>query len=203
MSAFMILSVTATADGRFGSSINHPCDNTIYSECVGDDQYVTVAIYTPSNYTAQIRAAMAYYSSSAVPFIVMTEQSPSPPNYRPNVYVWTVSSTINALAWTICWDAATYGGSDSSHTRWCSPADLYYNTRYEASYFPTDAAKRYIACHELGHTFGLQHPKSGESLDTCMRSAVMSPKYVPTQTYISQTEKNQISTYFMYGQVSI
>ena len=76
-----------------------------------------------------------------------------------------------------------------------------YNT-YWAQYFSTDPLKRYIACHELGHTFGLQHPKSNEPQATCMKSASADLSYVPTYNYISATEKNQIDLYYGSGQVS-
>jgi len=82
-----------------------------------------------------------------------------------------------------------YGGSDSTHTRWCRPQRLYYNTYYEAGYFPDPNPKRYIACHELGHTIGLRHPRAGETLVTCMRSASIEPKYVPT--YITTSDHDR------------
>lgn len=68
-------------------------------------------------------------------------------------------------------------------------------------YYSTDAKKRYIACHELGHTFGLQHPKSNEPQATCMKSASADLSYVP-YNYISSTEKTQIDLYYGSGQVS-
>ncbi len=104
--------------------------------------------------------------------------------------------SINALAWTQCDSVATYGGSDASHTRWCRPQRLVYNTYFEAGYFPTDNAKRYIACHELGHTIGLRHPAAGETTVTCMTSATMSPKYVPTYTTTSSVERSQVYAYY-------
>ncbi|MDA8237359.1 MAG: zinc-dependent metalloprotease [Chloroflexi bacterium] len=52
--------------------------------------------------------------------------------------------------------------------------------------------QRYIACHELGHTIGLQHPAAGETLVTCMRSATITPKYVPTYTTTSSVERTQV-----------
>lgn len=192
----LALLVPSAAFGRFGSSISHNCDTTIYSECVADSQYVSVSIWVVGSYGTQTRAAMAYYSSSAVPRIVMTEFYPSPPNYA-DVQVSTVNTSTVALAWTQCWNGAIYGGSDSAHTRWCIPQGFSFNTRWEPSYYPTDAKKQYIACHELGHTFGLQHPKSSEPQATCMVSARMgSSPWVPTYNYISTTEKNQIELYY-------
>ncbi len=195
--------VAPVAYARLGSSISHICDTTVYSECVSDDNYVSVSVWVTGTYATQTKAAMAYYSSSEVPYIVMYESYPAPPTFA-NVRVGSVSSTFAALAWTKCSGESVYGGSDAAHTRWCSPQDFYYNTYYAASYYPTDAKKRYIACHELGHTFGLQHPKSSEPQATCMVSARMgSNPYVPTYNYISATEKNQISSYYGSGQVSI
>ncbi|MGA3030414.1 MAG: hypothetical protein ABSE58_06725 [Candidatus Limnocylindrales bacterium] len=91
---------------------------------MADSQYVSVSIWVVGSYGTQTRAAMAYYSSSAVPRIVMTEFYPSPPNYA-DVQVSTVNTSTVALAWTQCWNGAIYGGSDSAHTRWCmSPRQL-------------------------------------------------------------------------------
>lgn len=137
---------------------------------------------------------MSYYSSN-VPPIQMSELYPTPPN-NADVKVYLINSSTNALAWTQCASGAIYGGSDASHTRWCIPQILYCNTRFEADYFPSDTAKRYIACHELGHTIGLRHPGSGETLTTCMRSATITPKYVPSHTTISAVEKSQVASYY-------
>lgn len=89
-----------------------------------------------------------------------------------------------------------YGGSDANHTRLCYPQLFEYNLTYEAGFFSTDNAKRYIACHELGHTIGLQHPAAGETTVTCMKSATITPKYVPTYTTISAVERQQIAAYY-------
>ncbi len=123
---------------------------------------------------------------------------------------WPLSSTkdvevllanqpsIQALAYTACAAGADYGGSDANHTRWCRPQRFVYNTFYAASHFPTDNNKRYIACHELGHTIGLQHPypSPSEPPQTCMKSATITPKYVPTYTTTSTVERAQVDAYY-------
>jgi len=185
---------TATAYARFGSSYNDPCDTTIQSQCIAPNAYETVSIVASAAITAQVRGAMANYNSVAPP-VDMVEFYPSPPNYS-DVLVSTITSPTAALAWTQCATGATYGGSDASHTRWCTPQKLVYNLTYQTSHFPTDNAKQYIACHELGHTVGLRHPLSTEPQATCMRTATISPKYVPTYTTTSTTERAQIASHY-------
>jgi hypothetical protein len=190
------LVLAATTYARFGSSYDgRYCDTTIYSQCVAPNADETVSIFVVGSYATQIRWAMANYNSVAPP-VQMVEFYPLPPNYS-DVLVSAMTSPIAALAWTQCATGATYGGSDASHTRWCTPQKLVYNLTYEASHFPTDNAKRYIACHELGHTVGLRHPVSGvDPLVTCMRNASLSPKYVPTYTTTSTTERAQIASHY-------
>ena len=190
----LLLVLEATAYARFGSSYDHNCDTTIYAQCVAPDAYETVSIVASAAITAQVRWAMANYNSVAPP-VQMVEFYPFPPNYS-DVLVSATTSPNYALAWTQCNSGATYGGSDASHTRWCTPQKLVYNLSYEASHFPTDNAKRYIACHELGHTVGLRHPLSSEPQVTCMRNAGISPKYVPTYTTTSTTERAQIASHY-------
>ena len=188
------LAVAATTYARFGSSYDNNCDTTIYAQCVAPNAYETVSINVGGSYATQIRWAMANYNSVAPP-VDMVEFYPFPPNYS-DVLVGATTSPNYALAWTQCATGATYGGSDASHTRWCTPQRLIYNLACEASHFPTDNAKRYIACHELGHTVGLRPPLSTEPQVTCMRNAGISPKYVPTYTTTSTTERAQIASHY-------
>lgn len=193
------LILTSVAYARFGSSFENNCDNTSSSQCVADNATHTVSIYVTGSYATQVQWAMANYTSVAPP-ISMSESYPLPPNYA-DVQVSSVTSPIHALAWGQCAAApgssgVTYGGSDAAHTRWCRPQYIKYNLTYAAGYFPTDNAKRYIACHELGHTVGLRHPGSGETTVTCMKSATITPKYVPTYTTTSAIERTQVAAYY-------
>ncbi len=188
------LAATATAYARFGSSYDHICDSSVYAQCIAPDAYETVSINIGGSYTTQVRWVMANYTSVAPP-VQMVEFYPFPPNYS-DVLVGSTTSPTQALAWTQCDTAATYGGSDASHTRWCTPQRFYYNLTYESTYFATDNAKRYLACHEMGHTVGLRHPLSSEPQATCMLSATITPKYVPTYTTTSTTERSQIASHY-------
>jgi len=188
------LLIASLAYARFGSSYTHICDATIYAECVANDAYHAVYVNVSGSYGTQVRWAMANYTSVAPP-VQMYEIYP--PALDKDVEVLLTNAGANgALAWTQCASGATYGGSDASHTRWCRPQRFYYNTYYEAGYFPTDNPKRYIACHELGHTIGLQHPAAGEPTATCMTSATITPKYVPTYTTTSSLERSQVYAYY-------
>lgn len=132
--------------------------------------------------------------NSVAPPLEMVEYYPSPPSYS-DVLVVTTASPTQALAWTRRSSSATCGGSDSLHTRWCMPQLLYYNLTYESSFFPTDNPKHNIACHDLGHSVGLRHPLSPEPQATCMKSATITPKYMPTYTTTSTTERSQIAAH--------
>jgi hypothetical protein len=114
----------------------------------------------------------------------------------------TNAGANNALSWTQCagpvGSGTQHGGSDASHTRWCRPQLIYYNTYYATGYFPTDNPKRYIACHELGHTIGLRHWQSNggtEPSTTCMRTATITPKYVPTYTTTTTHDRGAIAAH--------
>lgn len=194
LASILTLVVVSLAYAKFGSSYSHICDTTLYSECVANNAYHSVYVNVAGSYATQVRWSTQNYTSVAPP-IVMSEVYP--PALDKAVEVLLTNAGANgALAWTQCASGATYGGSDALHTRWCRPQRFYYNTYYEAGYFPTDNAKRYIACHELGHTIGLQHPASGERTVTCMTSATITPKYVPTYTTTSDVERSQVYAYY-------
>lgn len=191
-----LVSASGPATTNFGSSYDHICDADRYSQCRADNRYHGVYVNVAGSYGAQIRWSMENYTFYAPP-ITMFEIYPPALDKDVEVLL-TTRNDVPALAWTQCMGAPgtsgmQYGGSDATHTRWCRPQRLYYNTYYEAGYFPLDNPKRYIACHELGHTIGLRHWRSGEPVATCMVPATITPKYVPTYTTTSEHDRPLIA----------
>lgn len=58
--------------------------------------------------------------------------------------------------------------------RWCRGQTLKYNLSYPGA-FDTDFERRYMACHEMGHTVGLRH--SGNTA-SCMYANVATSNYL-------------------------
>lgn len=191
-----LVSASGPATTNFGSSYEHGCHADSSSQCKANDRNHGVYVNVTGSYGVQVRWAMANYTSVAPP-INMFEVYP--PALDKDVEVLAVNrNDVDALAWTACMGAPgasgmQYGGLETSHTRWCRPQRFYYNVYYEAGYFPEDNPKRYIACHELGHTIGLRHRRSGEPSATCMVPATINPKYVPIYITTSGHDRGAIA----------
>jgi hypothetical protein len=185
----VVLVTPPPAMAKFGSSYSHDCDTTIQAECVADNGYHKVYVHASGAYNTESRWAITMWDTEAHP-LQMYEIAP--PAIERDVEILLQNLSTMALAWTKCDSPATYGGSNANHTRWCRPQLFVWNTRWEADYYPTSDNKRYVACHELGHTIGLQHPRASETDPTCMKSATMSPKYIPSKKKPSQLEIDQV-----------
>lgn len=102
----------------------------------------------------------------------------------PEITAFTTSSTGNAdvqvyeqnigpgiRGYTTCQIGASFG--ETGKNEWCRPQFIYLNNYYEDSEWNVSGAKRkWLACHELGHTLGLQHPEAFHAQhydDSCMR----------------------------------
>jgi hypothetical protein len=55
----LALIVASGALAKFGSSYTHPCDETIYSECVANNATHSVSIYVTGTYATQVRWVMS------------------------------------------------------------------------------------------------------------------------------------------------
>lgn len=80
-----------------------------------------------------------------------------------DVIVMDNSYGPNGVAgWVNCPPTASQGGSGTA--RWCNGQYLRYNLYYPSE-FDTIQERQHHACHEFGHTVGLQHTDRD---DTCM-----------------------------------
>lgn len=90
------------------------------------------------------------------------------------------------IAWVSCPAGSTTTGSHP--TRSCQPQELFMNQNATyASYYDSQNERRYVGCHELGHTVGLRHT---EAVTTCLNSGNYSI------TYISAHDISHIDGYY-------
>ena len=94
---------------------------------------------------------------------------------------------VNGLvAWANCPGGATVSGSHPNQTCYGQSLAFNQNSTYSA-YYDTENERRYVTCHELGHTVGLQHQSTYTS---CLNSGNYSI------TYISSHEEDHINDYY-------
>lgn len=162
----------------WGSNWPDPCTRAAGedSQCVANNTlhlYLLNSGLTTARRNAAIRGFTLYNDNTEVSAVQVTSDW--------DVYVTQESwPLINAYAFTKCApapapplpDPLTYGGSATSHTRWCRPQWFVWNTYGNAGSRVDSTAKyNYIGCHEVGHTIGLRHRTSG----SCMFSPSLGP----------------------------
>lgn len=76
-----------------------------------------------------------------------------------DVHILYLTQSANwPIAYTTCQPGATTGYDNVRHYMWCRPQRIFYQTYPEAQEcWDTGTCRGWLACHELGHTFGLQH----------------------------------------------
>lgn len=147
------------------------------SECTPDNAFQTVWIsgVVPSGLTTALKNSVAndydaIYSISAV----VVPNIDSFNDVR--IWHWNEDPTL-AIAFTTCNDFATQGFPNVRYHMWCKPQDiLYQNNSGANSCWNSGPCRRHYACHELGHTFGLQHPTDLSLTTTCMSYASSHPE---------------------------
>jgi hypothetical protein len=166
----LIVNTTPVAASNWGSGVSqtkpqggHACDDTPLSECIADNGSHFVTFYNVGD--PQLTATANRLSNVYDPITGVVVLYQSQQNSNTDVVVLDGFSGVNLFAgWTICAHNATYGGSDPY--RWCKVQYIYYNLSH-TDYYATGSRRRMIACHEVGHTLGLQHTASGGTT-SCM-----------------------------------
>ncbi|MER3417764.1 MAG: hypothetical protein C4343_01305 [Chloroflexota bacterium] len=160
----------------------HPCDATIYSQCVAPDYR---QLWYPDALTSNLLAATRYAATSVydpVADIVVVEQGSAT---NVDLIVQDAQYDVPGVwAWTACDPGATYGGADPA--RWCRPQLLRYDLA-KGSAFDTLTERRYVACHEFGHSFGLRH--------TSNQSSCLFPNQA-TSTVIVSHDVNELNAHY-------
>jgi hypothetical protein len=175
VSALLLAALPVAADnwGANGYASGGPgpgdvaCDTTQESECIADNgtHYVYFSNVETPQYNATVdRMENVYEPIAGISMIELSSYTSSV-----DVGVYDGYLGVNEYAgWTQCaappGPGMTYGGS--GRHRWCKPQHILYNLS-RTGYFSTGERRRMIACHEMGHTLGLQHTTADAS---CMET---------------------------------
>lgn len=186
----------------WGSNFGHVCDRTPASQCVANNTihlYELSSALSTSRRNATLRALDLYNDNSEVSAVAVTSDE--------DVYVTQANRPdVNAFAWGQCApvpapplpDIVQWGGSEASHTRWCRPQYIYWNSWSTAANKVDSTAKyNYIGCHEVGHTLGLRHRGTTAS---CMVNAAAGPftpsSVVPTSQNPAGSDYDRIDNHY-------
>jgi len=137
------------------------CTTDQWSECTADDNqhYVFVDADVPSQLETQISLSITYDYNTVADFTAI--QNSVLLSYT-DVRVKTVTSLppgFDYWLFTTCASDATYGGGTGFY-RWCRKQVIKVDVNGPAATrtLNNTADLKWLACHELGHTTGLQHP---------------------------------------------
>lgn len=158
----LLLAFPSAAFANFGAETCSGTDDPFAStatDCIslGDNYTHTFQIVSVRADIAEETRRLADFEYNDRTDLVVSERDPA------DVIVMDNSYGPNRLAgWVNCPPAASEGGSGVN--RWCYGQYLRYNLTYSTE-FDTIQERQHHACHEFGHTVGLQHTDRD---DTCM-----------------------------------
>lgn len=143
------------------------------SECTpnGPVQYVWIAAAVPDKLENAITNSVQddYDPLDGITAVVVS-QFDSTNDVR--VYYWNEDDSLD-IAFTTCNASANVGFPNVRYHMWCQPQEILFQDNNDGNdcWMPQpddNACRKHYACHELGHTFGLQHPDDPENPNTCM-----------------------------------
>jgi hypothetical protein len=194
-SAILLALPVGVAADNFGGPLDpgRHCDDTASSQCVANNATHTVCLINGStSHKAAIRDKIDHWDSATD--LIVNEATGSCTGY--DVHTKDVNQGLNGIiAAGECAVDATYGGSEANRTRWCRPQVIKWNTAYNYL-IDTATEEQMVACHELGHTAGLRHRRSGEPVQTCMTPSDTSPVYVNPYTNSSTHDRGEVNAYY-------
>jgi hypothetical protein len=102
-----------------------------------------------------------------------------------------------AAGWVYCPPDAPQGRTLQGD-RWCQRQELHFNLnpRY-AAYFADRASRRYMACHEIGHTVGLLHWGNPPLSDPPTAATCLNPDNPDGPTHLHALDRAHISEYYI------
>lgn len=171
----------------FGSNVSHPCDDTVYAQCIADNWTHTVYLGYLGGGAIMLgpsSTAINHINTARDVSVVQTIASSRDVNVIQGSY-----GDVVYWAFAACADGATYGGIDPG--RWCRPQVVAYNMTHPTSWWTNVSSKIGVACHELGHTLGLRHRPDTDS--TCM----VDPPNDSDETQLDAHDFNHLNTQYL------
>jgi len=184
---------------NFGGPHNagRACDTTANSQCVANNGAHTLC-FAPGGIDLAHVVAFGYAVAAYDPvgYVSVTVLgSCSNQDVMADDYT---NMTSGIIAYGACADGATVGGiaTPLPGEAWCRPQNIFWNHRWDP--YMDNAKRRYVACHELGHTLGLRHRESGEPTATCMKlaSTSVTPPVIPSDLAPSSHDTTVLANFY-------